>query len=108
MWLDQKDWPSYSRPDKSGVIVSYRGVYKEIPIVVATQVWPNAVESAIGKEIIETLKDNGMFIAVHGVGVCCYHLGIYTREQVDEIVSFLGADSAAVQEKHRQVPFEFV
>jgi len=106
-WLYNRDWPQCTRPDKSGLVVTYRGKYNGIPIMVVTEVWPNAANSATGREIIESLKDNGMFIAVRGIGVYCHHLGICSREQVDEIMSFLGAASDAAREEQRQVTFDF-
>ena len=66
------------------------------------------MKSAIGQKIIENLRDNGIFIAVHGIGVCCYHLGIFSWEKADEIMAFLGAASDAARQEHRQVPFDFV
>ena len=111
MWLDQESWPSYTRPDKSGLIASFRGRYEGIPIVVVTELWPKAMDSSVGKEIIEALKNKRAFIVVYGpedCGVLCHHLGITSEEQVDEIMSFLGAASDAARQEHQQVPFEFI
>jgi hypothetical protein len=110
-WLYNRDWPQCTRPDKSGLVVTYRGKYNGIPIMVVTEVWPDAAKSATGREIIETLKDNGIFIVVEGVKgrmVFCRHLGVHSQERAEEVAEFLRANKDAAMQEDRQVPFDFI
>lgn len=110
-WLYNGDWPLHTRPDKSGLVVTYPGKCSGIPIMVVTEVWPDAAKSATGREIIETLKDNGIFIVVEGVKgrmVFCRHIGINWRERAEEVAEFLRANKDAAMQEDRQVPFDFI
>ena len=78
-WI-RSNLPENTRPDRSGMLVTYRRPYKGLPVVVVSEVQPHAAESLEGRSLLETLKANGIivFVAVYDgsqIGVHCRHVG---------------------------------
>ena len=98
------------RPDKCGLIGTFRFAYCGHPVVVISEVWPGAAETALGKDLIAIMMAAGKIVCV------CFcderswlwfrHVGL-PSEDGPQILDQLCSDTTAGLEKQRKMGFTF-
>ena len=71
--------PASWRPDKSGIIITGRDMIRGCHVVFLSQLWIGAIDTPIGRTILEFLTANGciIFWLTDGGAVCRYkHTGL--------------------------------
>jgi hypothetical protein len=79
LYLYDKWCPPSWRPDRSGIIITYRGTFHGHPIYYLSQCWQNAIDGLAGRSVLSALKNSNAIIlyTVGGSVATCYsHTGL--------------------------------
>lgn len=109
-YLVYKDCPRKWRPDRSGVIISYRGTFQGHRVVVLTNCWPNAVDGLIGRTILECLSRSHVVFYRQDdkVGICGWRCElICDARRRAELIEWMDSSNEAEQARIDAMAFGF-
>ena len=106
-YLTGDSWPPEWRPDRSGVIVTVRGVFREHPVICLTQCWDNAIDTSHGREIMLSLLESPA-IVFYSEGVCYSHTGLELDATGQrELLDWIRENSRKKTARIGEDPFDF-
>jgi len=98
------------RPDKCGLIATYRFTYNDYPVIVVSELWPGAAELPIGKDLIEIVKRAGKIVCAclcdDTSWMFVRHLGL-SPDDAWKALDQLASDTEAGLGKQRKMDFTF-
>lgn len=104
------DLPVQYRPDKCGMIATYRFTYNDHPVIVVSELWPGAAELSMGKDLIEIVKRAGKIVCVclcdDTSWMFVRHLGL-SPDDAWKALDQLASDTEAGLGKQRKMGFTF-
>lgn len=108
IWLQQQKYNAANpelRPDKSGLIVSFKGVIDGVRVMAVNETRPGAWKSKIGSNL-NTILRNGknliMVFSYEGLGVCYKHLDIH-QQKAEEITNKCLEQCTEISEQHKSL-----
>ena len=112
-YLSDNKCPPKWRPDRSGVVISLRGRFRNYPVFVLSQVWKGAIANTqIGKEILATFRANNVIFFYttddDGVAACYSHTDLVLDDLGrDELNAYILGDTEQCAVEQAKETFEF-
>lgn len=66
-WLRFEAWPTAWRPDQSGLLCLWEELDPQTPMAAVYELSPGALESEVGQQIIESLVESSLAVALVGL-----------------------------------------
>jgi hypothetical protein len=111
LYLLNKNVPAAWRPDRSGIIISFRGAFRGHAVLFLSQYWKNAITDAVGRQMLDTLlttKAIIMYVIGDRVAVSYSHTGlVLDADGRTELHQLLIDDSERTLARISNEPFDF-